>query len=161
MKKQPAKTRAGIALATKAKAPAAIGTEESTFREIVGVIQSARARAVQAVNTELIELYGRWANTSAASWKPPRGAKASWINSPATSNDIIPTSKGSRVPACFGCGSFTTPTGARQKSHRWCDKCRGVTICSFWAGANDLRSESFTCNLPCVRNGTDANWNGS
>ncbi len=38
--------------------PAVVGdTQEATFREVVGLIQSARTRAVQAVNTALIDLY--------------------------------------------------------------------------------------------------------
>lgn len=59
MRKRPAKTRTRIGLAAKTTAPAAVGAEESSFREIVGLIQSARARTIQSVNTELIELYWR------------------------------------------------------------------------------------------------------
>jgi hypothetical protein len=33
------------------------GGRESTFREVVGMIQDARKRALQAVNTELVDLY--------------------------------------------------------------------------------------------------------
>ncbi len=33
------------------------GTREATFREVVGMIQDARGRALQAVNTELVDLY--------------------------------------------------------------------------------------------------------
>ena len=33
------------------------GIREATFREVVGMIQEARGRALRAVNTELVELY--------------------------------------------------------------------------------------------------------
>lgn len=36
---------------------AVAGGREATFREVVGMIQAARGRALQAVNTELVELY--------------------------------------------------------------------------------------------------------
>jgi predicted nuclease of restriction endonuclease-like (RecB) superfamily len=35
------------------------GERDATFREVVGMIQDARTRALQAVNTELVELYWR------------------------------------------------------------------------------------------------------
>lgn len=38
-------------------ARAVAGGREATFREVVGMIQAARGRALQAVNTELVELY--------------------------------------------------------------------------------------------------------
>ncbi len=37
--------------------PAVLGVREATFREVIGLIQDARARALRAVNTELVELY--------------------------------------------------------------------------------------------------------
>ncbi|MCU0784162.1 MAG: PDDEXK nuclease domain-containing protein [Verrucomicrobia bacterium] len=43
----------------KISKPAALQRHEPAFREIIGLIQSARRRAFQAVNTELIELYWR------------------------------------------------------------------------------------------------------
>jgi len=42
----------------KVGAPSAAG-HEPAFREVIGLIQSARARALQTVNTELIDLYWR------------------------------------------------------------------------------------------------------
>ena len=46
---------------TKSKAlqpaRAVTGGREATFREVVGMIQAARGRALQAVNTELVDLY--------------------------------------------------------------------------------------------------------
>ena len=48
---QPAKPGSG----TPARAVA--GGREATFREVVGMIQAARGRAWQAVNTELVDLY--------------------------------------------------------------------------------------------------------
>ena len=44
---------------SKALQPAKPGRrgQEATFREVVGMIQAARGRALQAVNTELVELY--------------------------------------------------------------------------------------------------------
>ena len=48
---KPAKRKPARAVAVKGHAPA--------FREIIGLIQSARQRAFQAVNTELIGLYWR------------------------------------------------------------------------------------------------------
>jgi predicted nuclease of restriction endonuclease-like (RecB) superfamily len=40
-------------------APRAVAGHEAAFREIIGLIATARGRAFQAVNTELIELYWR------------------------------------------------------------------------------------------------------
>jgi len=57
MKKNSARSRAVTRVAMKATPVRAIGAQAATFREVVGLIQSARARAMQAVNTELIDLY--------------------------------------------------------------------------------------------------------
>ena len=46
-------TKPGIGGASRAVA----GGREATFREVVGMIQDARGRALQAVNTELVDLY--------------------------------------------------------------------------------------------------------
>ncbi len=43
----------------KASAKRAVASRETAFQEIVGLIESARSRAFQAVNVELIELYWR------------------------------------------------------------------------------------------------------
>jgi hypothetical protein len=68
MKRKPAtprKTLSGAertAIARKTRgAAAAIGArgQETAFREVAAMIEAARARAYQAVNTELIELYWR------------------------------------------------------------------------------------------------------
>jgi len=56
MKRRLSKSHAKTRLALKAT-PAAVAAPEATFREVVGLIQSARTRALQAVNTELIDLY--------------------------------------------------------------------------------------------------------
>ena len=48
---QPAKAASGR------PSRAAAGGREATFREVVGMIQDARGRALQAVNTELVDLY--------------------------------------------------------------------------------------------------------
>jgi predicted nuclease of restriction endonuclease-like (RecB) superfamily len=48
---QPAKT------ASSDPSRAVAGGREATFREVVGMIQDARGRALQAVNSELVELY--------------------------------------------------------------------------------------------------------
>ena len=51
--KCPAKSKA----LQPAKPESVAGGREATFREVVGMIQAARGRALQAVNTELVELY--------------------------------------------------------------------------------------------------------
>ena len=51
--------------------------DETSFREVVGLIEQAREHALRTVNTVLIDLYWRWANTSAESLKRLRGAKVS------------------------------------------------------------------------------------
>src|ERR1035438_5088620 len=52
-KTKPAKARALVVVSSRAPA------HESSFREVVSLIQRARRRAFQAVNTELIDLYWR------------------------------------------------------------------------------------------------------
>lgn len=59
MKKPPAKSKAAPpAKRASAKPERTVAvSREGTFREVVGMIQSARTRAMQAVNTELVDLY--------------------------------------------------------------------------------------------------------
>ena len=57
--KRPTKPKALRPVKTGSGKPsrAAAGPREVTFREVVGMIQDARKRALQAVNTELVDLY--------------------------------------------------------------------------------------------------------
>jgi predicted nuclease of restriction endonuclease-like (RecB) superfamily len=57
--KRPAKSKALQPAKTASSEPsrAVAGGREATFREVVGMIQDARGRALQAVNSELVELY--------------------------------------------------------------------------------------------------------
>ena len=51
---------------------------ESEFSEILGLVAAARLRAVQAVNTTLIELYWQVGKYTAARSNRPNGAMA-WL----------------------------------------------------------------------------------
>ncbi len=59
MQRKPSTKRLPVKAPAKASRPPAAGREAQAFGEVVGLIQSARARALQAVNTELIDLYWR------------------------------------------------------------------------------------------------------
>jgi predicted nuclease of restriction endonuclease-like (RecB) superfamily len=58
-KRKLAGPEAGAPTASPARPPRAADREARAFAEVVGLIQSARARALRAVNTELIDLYWR------------------------------------------------------------------------------------------------------
>ncbi len=59
MQRKPSTKRLPVKAPAKASRPPTAGREAQAFGEVVGLIQSARARALQAVNTELIDLYWR------------------------------------------------------------------------------------------------------
>ena len=75
------------------------GAEESietSFAEVVGLIEQARRRAYQAVNTELVGLY--WQIGRYISGKLAAAVCA-----------------GSRAETCFACGNFSRRTTATRK----------------------------------------------
>jgi len=63
------------------------------FDEVLALIEAARRRAYQAINTELVDLY----------WELGK-----YISKKIASAEI-----------CSGCGSSTTRTRATRKCHRW------------------------------------------
>lgn len=89
---------------------------EATFREIVGMIQAARGRPLQAVNTELVELY--WQVGGFISGKIETAAWGEGVVDELARFIAwgIPTSRDLPAAACFGRASFSTPTGASQLS---------------------------------------------
>ena len=136
----------------KRKAPAVAG-HEPAFREIIGLIAAARRRAFQAVNTELIELYWRVVEYIVASWNPPRGAKAWWMNWRDTSPGSSRTSRVSPVPACFGCGNFMTLTAAIKSRTTGATIAVDAQSADSWRVAKCRRNGSFICDWRCGKNG--------
>jgi hypothetical protein len=63
------------------------GPEEAGFTEIVRLIGASRERAMQAVNTALIELYWQIGEVISRRGAAAQGARARWINRPATLPD--------------------------------------------------------------------------
>jgi len=88
---------------------------EARLAEVVGLIEQARQRAYQAVNTELVGLYweiGRYisAKLEAAVWD--EGVVDRLAEHLART---LPGSGGSRDETCFRCGSSTRSTAATRK----------------------------------------------
>ena len=108
----------------------AASPSQAEFDEVLALIDAAKARAVAAVNTTLIDLYWHSASTSATR-SPLRpgdsGPSGPWPN---TSSGVIRAGAGSRQATSGGCGSSSRPTADCQNSHRCCENCRGATTCS-------------------------------
>jgi hypothetical protein len=89
------------------------------FAEVLALIEAARRRAYQAVNTELEGLYwqlGEYISNKIESAQWGDGWSRSW---PPSSPAGIQGCAGSRGATCFACGSSTTLTEATRKCHRW------------------------------------------
>jgi hypothetical protein len=94
-------------------------TTDDRFNEVLALIQSARRQAVQAVNTQLIELY--WQVGAYISRKMEKAEGVIPLLVDWRSISVRP-SRGCVVllgPICFACVSFTRRTGAMRKSHHW------------------------------------------
>ena len=105
-------TKAGVA---RANPPADEG-----FDAIVQLIDAARQRAYQAVNTALMSCTGRSASTSAASSRRPSGARAWSIGWPRTSRAPSQACADSRGPTCSACGSSTRSTQRQTRESQRC-----------------------------------------
>jgi DUF1016 N-terminal domain len=118
--------------------------EEAGFTEIVRLIGASRERAMQAVNTALIELYWQIGEVISR-----RVAAAQWGES--TVDQLAsyiarwePGIRGFSRSNLLRMRQFYELTGTIKLSHRWCDKSLGHTIFRFWVNANCLRNASST-----------------
>ena len=75
---------------------------ETSFAEVVTLIEQARQRAYQAVNSELVGLYWRIGEYISAKLTLPSGARAWWIAWRSTSRARCQASAVSRAETCFG-----------------------------------------------------------
>ena len=100
-------------------------TKPTDFEEITALISVARQRAVQAVNTTLIELYWEVGQTISR-----KIAQAQW------GDGVVAQLAAHLARTQPGLRGFTTrnlfrmrqlPTGTMKKSHHWRDNCRGRT----------------------------------
>jgi hypothetical protein len=76
---------------------------ESSFIEVIEMIQQTRQQAFQLVNTALIDLIGVSVSISAAKWNRRHGVKGSLINWRNTSIKSIQRLRVLNEPTCFGC----------------------------------------------------------
>ena len=134
---------------------------QADFDEIAALISAARQRAVQAVNTTLIELYWQVGQTISrkigqAQWGD--GVVAQLAGHLARTQ---PGLRGFTRPNLFRMRQFTKRTGTMKKSHHWRDNCRGRTTSSSLTRASGLRNASFICVRPFAKNGASANWSAS
>lgn len=100
----------------RAVSKAVVVRHEPDFRQITSLINAARHRAFQAVNTELIDLYWR-----VGEYISRKLDSAAWGES--VVDDLAryikkqhPELKGFAGRIFFGCGNFLKPTGTTQKS---------------------------------------------
>jgi hypothetical protein len=91
---------------------------EPEFREVVDLIRNARQRALQAVNTSLVDLYWKSVDTSAGRSKRLFGVTVSLINWPVTSRVFIRIFAGSSVAICSACASFMRCTKTTKPLRR-------------------------------------------
>lgn len=85
-------TKATALAAPRAKQATVVG-DDTRFAEVIALIETARARGYQAVNTVLVEHYWELGAT------PARGA--------------------TRVATSSACASSSRRTGRTRKCHRW------------------------------------------
>ncbi len=124
---------------------------EASFAEVVDLIQQARQHALQAVNTELIDLYWQIGEYISRQTRELQSGVKAWLsNWRATLLENILTSKDSLAVTCFGCASSTRYIEAIRKSHHWCDNCRGPIICSFFSRAKRSEERDVLLRL-CLR----------
>ncbi len=112
MSKTP-KKKSGRSLA---KSAIPIAPSPTEFDAVLGLIDAARTRAITAVNTTLIELY--WSIGEYISCKIESAAWGEGVVEQLAAH-IARSHPGLWViPAriCFGCDSFTKPTGVTKKS---------------------------------------------
>ena len=111
-----ATTRA-LAAPTKTMAPA---PEEGAFAEVVDLIRAARGRALQAVNTEMVDLYWRLSEYLHHKIAADGWAKGTVVRLAAYIAQREPGRAASRRRTCGACGSSSRPmvtkTLARQGS---------------------------------------------
>lgn len=93
-------------------------TTEDRFNEVLALIQSAKQQAMQAVNTQLIELY--W---QVGAYISRKLEKAEWGDSVVSqlAEHLAQTRGcvGLPAPICFACVNSTKLIAATRKSHRW------------------------------------------
>ena len=94
----------------------AIPPAQGDFDEVLRLIDAARTRAVAAVNTTLIELY--WSIGEYISRKIESAAWGEGVVDQLAAHiaRTHPGMRGYTARICFGCGSFTRPTGETKKS---------------------------------------------
>ncbi|MGF6402053.1 hypothetical protein ABH905_005719 [Pseudomonas frederiksbergensis] len=95
---------------------------DDRFNEVLALIQSAKQQAMQAVNTQLIELYwqvGGLYQSQAGKGRMGRfgGQPTGRASGPDSGYVVL------LAPICSACVSSTRLTGVTRKSHHWCDNC--------------------------------------
>ena len=96
---------------------------DNRFNEVLALIQSAKQQAMQAVNTQLIELY--W---QVGAYISRKLEKAEWGDSVVSqlAEHLAQTQPGLRGftrPNLFRMRQFYETYRVTRKSHHWCDNC--------------------------------------
>lgn len=89
---------------------------ESSFDEVVRLIEQSHRRAYQAVNAELIDLYWRVGECISRRIESDGWGKGTIVALAAFIQRAQPAAVVSRRRICGGCVSSTTPTAAIQNS---------------------------------------------
>jgi hypothetical protein len=133
----------------------ATNQDEATFSEVVRLIVASRERALQEVNTELIDLYWQVGATISRKIKATEWGDGAVEQLAAYIAKMQP---GLRV--------FTRANLFRMRqfyetyqSYHCCDNCHGRITSSFWDRANVQRNLSSTCALRSKSDGAGASLN--
>ncbi|MBH2018422.1 MAG: hypothetical protein I8H91_02415 [Burkholderiales bacterium] len=129
---------------------------QADFDDITELISAARQRAVQAVNTTLIELY--WQVDQTISRKI---GQAQWGDGVVAQLGghlarIQPGLRGFTRANLFRMRQFYEAYHDDEKSHHWRDNCPGRTTSSSSTRANGPKSASSTCARPSASSGASA-----
>src|SRR6185312_2949905 len=89
------------------------------FGEVLKLIEAARGRAYQAVNTELVTLYWQLGEYISKKLETAEWGDAVVDELANTIAREYPGIRGYTVETCSACGSSTRPIGAPRKCHRW------------------------------------------
>ena len=92
---------------------------DARFGEVIDLIEAARSRAYQAVNTELVTLYWQLGEHISRKIEQAEWGDGVVDELAAALAAATPGCAASRARTCSGCGSSTSRTGPTRESHRW------------------------------------------